>query len=491
MSATKCSCWTRLCPVPPPPGNETRTISGVVTLTITDETDPMIWPLLEDEAYPKITDAIDAGDGDDNKLNPEPQESFTVDASELFGRAQGYTANYAAAVDSTAVSLSQSGSMVTVTAEQEGTAKVTITGTAAMASSSFMPDQSTSNVASITFEVMVEDSELEVMVAADPTAIDEGGTSEITATANRMVTAADGEVAINLLVVGDAELDAESIMIAAGEMSGSAMLTAAEDEDTNDSTVTVVASGSGIADTMQVEVAVNDTTEAPEPTNAIEAMPEDDAYPIITGAIDAGAGEEGFNPGESATIDAAKLFTVMDGYTASYAADVDGDAASASVSGSHVTVTADMAGEAKVTITGTATAAGSSFQAGQPATNVATVTFAVTVEDKVLTLMIDAPGAMAGNVVEGMDYDVTVTANRAVHDDTEVTFMRSDMSEADVRDYSIEARDDHGRRDDGHGHADGDRGHDGRRWPRHGRGAASLRHGRRHDVQHAGADDLG
>ena len=423
------------------PGNTigpgTEISSSVLTLTITDETDKKIWPLEEDEAYPKITEAIDAGEAselDDGKLNPEPQESFTVDASELFGRAQGYTATYAAVVDSTAVSVSQTGSMVTLTAEQQGTAKVTITGTAAM-SSSFMPDQSTSNVASITFEVTVEDSELEVMVAADPTAIDEGGTSEITATANRMVTAADGEVAINLLVVGDAELDAESIMIAAGEMSGSAMLTAAEDEDTNDSTVTVVASGSGIADTVQVEIAVNDTTEAPEPTNAIEAKPEDEAYPVITGAL----GEGAMNPGDSATIDAGELFNVMEGYTASYAADVDGDAASASVSGSHVTVAADMAGTAKVTITGTATAAGSSFQAGQPAANVATVTFEVMVEDKVLTLMIDAPGAMEGNVVEGMDYDITVTANRAVHDDTEVTFMRSDMSEADVRDYSIEA----------------------------------------------------
>ena len=82
--------------------------------------------------------------------------------------------------------------------------------------------------------------------------------------------------------------------------------------------------------------------------------------------------------------------------------------------------------------------ASSSFKAEQTISNVADVTFEVTVVDKMLMLTLDAPGAMEGNVVEGMDYDVTVTANRAVHDDTEVMFMRSDMSEADVRDYSIE-----------------------------------------------------
>ena len=215
-----------------------------------------------------------------------------------------------------------------------------------------------------------------------------------------------------------------------------------------ESKVTVTATAKMASSSFQAEQTVSNVASitfpvevvaVPEPPeedkNAIEAKPEDEAYPVITGAL----GEGAMNPGDSATIDAAELFNVMEGYTASYAAAVDGDAASASVSGSDVTVAADMAGTAKVTITGTATAASSSFQAGQPAANVATVTFEVTVEDKVLTLMIDAPGAMGGHVVEGTDYDVTVAANRAVHDDTEVTFMRSDMSEADVRDYSIEA----------------------------------------------------
>ena len=165
---------------------------------------------------------------------------------------------------------------------------------------------------------------------------------------------------------------------------------------------------------------------------------QDDAYPKITAAIEAGAGDEGLNPGESFEINTSDLFGYAEGYTASFSAASDSEAVSVSASGSTVTAMAESAGSAKVTITGTARMASSSFKAEQTVSNVADVTFEVTVVDKMLMLTLDAPGAMEGNVVEGMDYDVTVTANRAVHDDTEVMFMRSDMSEADVRDYSIE-----------------------------------------------------
>ncbi len=418
-------------------GTETSTSAGVLTLTITDNTDRKIWALPQDEAYPKITDAIDAGDGDDDVLNPEPQESFTVDASGLFGRAQDYSATYSATADSGAVSLSQTGTMITVTAEEEGEAKVTITGTAAM-SSAFEADQSISNVASITFPVSVMDSDLMVMVAAD-SPIDEGGTSEITATANRMVTAADGAVAVDLLVVGDATVDSDSIMIAMGDMSGSAMLTATADDDTDNETVTVIASGSGIDGNQSIEIAVNDTTEVPPdpmPTNVITPNAQDDAYPIITGAIEAGAGAEGLNPGESFSVDASELFTVMEGYSASYSASVDGDSASANVAGSMVMVSADAVGDSKVTVTGTATMA-SSLEGGQPATNVATQTFPVSVVYKDLVV---TAALAAGNVDEGASVALTATANRPVDGDValDVT-VTGDTAAVSVGDLSIAA----------------------------------------------------
>ena len=105
------------------------------------------------------------------------------------------------------------------------------------------------------------------------------------------------------------------------------------------------------------------------------------AYPVITAAIALGAGEdEMLTPGESVELMASDLFTVMDGYTASYRVSVDSTAVSGSASGDSISVTAASAGEAKVTITGTAKMAASSFDASQDATNVASITFPVTVE---------------------------------------------------------------------------------------------------------------
>ena len=180
----------------------------------------------------------------------------------------GYTASYGVSVEGDSVSASASGETITlnaISATVEGVpAKVTVTGTARMAGSSFMPEQTVSNVASITFPVTVVDTELVVEVTADPMEVEAGGTSTLTATANRAVTAGDGAVTVHLTLVGDGTVDPASITIAMGAMSGSAMLTANE-------MVTVVATGSGITAPMQVTV---DVTEAPEPVpEPVPALP--------------------------------------------------------------------------------------------------------------------------------------------------------------------------------------------------------------------------
>ena len=48
------------------------------------------------------------------------------------------------------------------------------------------------------------------------------------------------------------------------------------------------------------------------------------------------------------------LFTVMDGFNAGYSVSVEGDSVSAFASGEVVTINAEMAGESKITVTGTA-----------------------------------------------------------------------------------------------------------------------------------------
>ena len=245
--------------------------TGAFSIAIVDKTEPMIWT--KDDAYEAVKTAQMDEQGDEG-LNPG--ESFSVRTSDLFMVADGYTPRYGVAVDGGAVRASASGESVKITAEQAGEAKVTVTAKARMATSSFDVDQTEADYVEVTFPVTVVDKALKVTVAAEPMEINEGETSTITATANRAVVAGDGEVVVDLeVLVGNAELDAESIMIAEGEMSGSVMLTAGEDDDYEDETVTVLASGSGIDGNMQVNIAVADTDMAPDALVVTLHAPED------------------------------------------------------------------------------------------------------------------------------------------------------------------------------------------------------------------------
>ena len=357
-----------------------ETATGTFVIAMLDNTTPKVSANEKAVAYPKIMEAL--GNDPENTVMT-PGDTGMVMTSDLFTVGEGYIVSYGASVEGDGISVSASSDTITVDAKSatgEEPAKVTVTATARMASSSFVASQTVSDVAHITFPVTVVDTPLSVMVTADPMEIDEGGTSMITATANRYVVAGDGDVEIDLLVVGDGTLDADSITIAMGAMSGSAMLTANE-------TVTVVASGNGIDGSMQVTVDVTAAPEPePEPEFQISAKPQDVAYPVITAAIALGAGEdEILTPGESVELMASDLFTVMDGYNATYRVSVDSTAVTGLASGDSISVTADSATvegvPAKVTITGTAKmmAAASSFDASQDATNVASITFPVIV----------------------------------------------------------------------------------------------------------------
>ena len=239
-------------------GPGTLTSAGVLSLYIEDVTEGLITPKTSEADYDAIKAVIAAAAGDDG-LNPDPAESFMLMFSDLFTVEDGYTATYSFSQAGTSVSTSSNGESITVTAEMAGRTEITINGTARLPVSSLEGSQAVANDASIKFPVEVVDGQLVVTVSADPMEVEAGGTSMITAAANRAVTAGDGAVTIELTVVGDGTVDPASITIAMGAMSGSAMLTANEK-------VTVVATGSGITTPMQVVV---DVTEAPEPVPAL------------------------------------------------------------------------------------------------------------------------------------------------------------------------------------------------------------------------------
>ena len=180
-------------------GPGTLTSAGVLSLYIEDETAKKITPKASEADYAALMAAIAAGGGDDGV---NPGDTVTVMTSDLFDVTDGYTASYGVSVEGDSASASASGEAVTINALMAGEAKITVTGTARMASSSLIPTQTVSNVAELTFPVMVVDTTLVVTLSAEPMEIEAGGTTMITATANRAVTAGDGAVTVHLTVVG-------------------------------------------------------------------------------------------------------------------------------------------------------------------------------------------------------------------------------------------------------------------------------------------------
>ena len=131
----------------------TDTSTGTFTIGIVDNTAKKVAPKAEAEAYPLIRAAL-GKDPETTVMNPG--ETGTIMTSDLFEVMDGYTASYGVSVEGGSASVSASSASVTVTANELGTSKVTVTARAKMAASSFLPEQTMSDVASITFEVMVE-----------------------------------------------------------------------------------------------------------------------------------------------------------------------------------------------------------------------------------------------------------------------------------------------------------------------------------------------
>ncbi len=207
------------------------------------------------------------------------------------------------------------------------------------------------------------------------------------------------------------------------------------------------------AETLMLDFVVNGTVAAngPRPDDA----PAYDAQASLT-IQDATAAlvsvrENAYDVIKAALGDPPMLMTGMSGelmganlfdydssaVTVAYGTSVEGGAVTASASGGTVTIMGAMAGEAKVTITATATPNSSSLIVNQTKANVAQLTFPVMVEDPALTFTVMGPDEM--NLTEGgMGGMVTVMTNRAVSENTEVMLMRDGSSSASEDDYMLD-----------------------------------------------------
>ena len=318
-------------------------------------------------------------------------EEFGADVDPLFGVKSS---------DDMVVGAVISGYTLTLTPVGYGSATVEVTVT----------DRASGDIATASGDVMVGLADVSVMVAAAAMMIDEGGSTMITATASRMLEG-DEMAMVNLTVVGDGTLDADSITIAAGSDSGSVTLTATEDDDDyEDETVTVIASGTGIDGNMSIEIAVTDNDTAPEPPVVEPTVTaKDNAAQMIADAIATAAGGGAWMVGGmAATVDMSMLFDVDDGVTAAYSGVSSDDAVVRALSsGMTLTLTPMGAGTATITVTGSDAASGSVASASHDAA-VVLQTLSVTV----------TPSATA--VDEGGMVTLTAGANRAVTEATTI-----------------------------------------------------------------------
>ena len=215
-------------------GSESRDIAGVLSLSVEDGTKKLVEPKSQKEVEDAIYAAKEAGMGDDDMLNPG--EMIEIMGTDLFTPAEGVTLTYTAESDMSAVaSASVSGGMVMVTAADEGMAHITITAHASMPSGVKILDQTSPNMASIMFPVEVGLAALSIELTGpeDMNLVEGGMGGMVTATANRMVTT-DTKVMLmrdrSKSSADDMDYTAEPITILAGQMSGSTMVMAVEDD---------------------------------------------------------------------------------------------------------------------------------------------------------------------------------------------------------------------------------------------------------------------
>ena len=210
---------------------------GVSTLTIEESTAKLVYPKTDEEIQEVIYAAKEAGMGADMMFNPG--EMIEIEsAGALFNHAEGVTLSYSAMSDNEDVAtVSVSGGMVTVTAgDMPGVmAHITITAHASMPAGAKGLPQDDPREASVIFPVEVGLAALSIELSqSDDMNLAEGGMGGmVTATANRMVTA-DTKVTLmrdrSQSSADDMDFEAEPITILAGQMSGSTMVMAVEDD---------------------------------------------------------------------------------------------------------------------------------------------------------------------------------------------------------------------------------------------------------------------
>ena len=284
-----------------------------------------------------------------------------------------------------------------------------------------------------------------------PMSVTEGETVKVMLTVvdkdGKAMKAAE-KLSVSLMPTGTADaadyrLSTHPIEIASGKESSAAVdLMIMEDQDLGDEDLTFDATvsgeaknGTGTKSVMGVlSLMIQDATD-----KLVWAKTQAEVEAAIYAAKEAGMGDDMiFSKGEMIEVMGALLFNAAEGVTLSYSAASDAAAASVSVTGGMVMVTAMSEGMAHITITAHASMASGVMIVDQTDPGEASVMFPVEVGLEALSIMLTGPEDM--NLVEGgMGAMVTATANREVTEDVTVMLMRDRaMSSADDMDFEAE-----------------------------------------------------
>ena len=207
-------------------GTEAVMAAKPFMLPVEDETVPLLTPKSDEEIMAAVEAARTASADDGERWRPG--DMFTLDRSDLFEDSDSPFI-LAARSSNDAVAVSVRDDTLTLTAMSLGTATITVTATVV----SSVVTQTRSNQAVVEFDLTVARLPLEIMLEGpEDMNITEGMSATVTARANDPVTA---DMSIELrLTEGSASLEDFSIepmtiMIAAGETTGTATVTARED----------------------------------------------------------------------------------------------------------------------------------------------------------------------------------------------------------------------------------------------------------------------
>jgi len=210
-------------------------MKGMLSVTLMDTTTLNVKPKSDAEVKLAVTEARNESEGADN-LWTAGDDDVSIMLGELFTLpSTGFNISAdATSADAKVVMAEADATGVTVKAVGPGTTMVTVTATTAATSAS---TQVSANIATVTFEIMVDKLDLVLMLSGpdDMNLVEGGDGAEITVTANQKV-AEDIEVMVmrdraeSSASDDDYSLDPMMITIMEGEMSGSAMVMATADD---------------------------------------------------------------------------------------------------------------------------------------------------------------------------------------------------------------------------------------------------------------------